>query len=431
MPSAATPAAPPAAPAASNPAIGSAPDWNAAPTNGSPGVDAPKLSGHDLLNNTTFDGGKYIPWTTSFTTPATGNGVLKDGQFCINVVAKGVNPWDAQTRHREMIIQKGHVYSIAFMAHATKPVQMKVKVGMSGPPYKEYWADTVDLTTHPQAFVGTFAMEDPDDATAELAFHFGGVMAGETQAPYAVCLDDVHLDDPKFVKGKKVEEAPIPNVLVNQTGYLPDLPKLATVKSASTAPLKWSLLKKGGAVVASGDSKPVGKDAASGEDVHVVDFSSVKTPGKGYTLKVGADVSHPFDIAAGRLPPHEVRRARVLLPQPIGHPDHDAVRGRQGADPAGRAPQRGAQHRRRRGPLPGRLGLRLQAERHRRLVRRRRPRQVRRQRRHLHLDAAEPVRARPAARDRRRLRRRQDEHPREEERRPTSWTRRAGSWSSC
>ncbi len=153
---AATPAAAaaPAAPPAAAPAVGSAPDWTAAPTNGSPGVDAPKLTGHELLNNTTFDGGKYIPWTTSFTTPGTGNGMIKDGQFCINVVNKGVNPWDAQTRHREMIIQKGHVYSIAFMAHATKPVQMKVKVGMSGPPYKEYWADTVDLTTHPQSFVG-------------------------------------------------------------------------------------------------------------------------------------------------------------------------------------------------------------------------------------------------------------------------------------
>ena len=39
-------------------------------------------------------------------------------------------------------------------------------------------------------------------------------------------------------------------------------------------------------------------DAASGDEVHVVDFSSVTAPGKGYTLKVGADTSHPFDIAA-------------------------------------------------------------------------------------------------------------------------------------
>ncbi|HEY7370735.1 MAG TPA: glycoside hydrolase family 9 protein [Polyangia bacterium] len=298
-----TPTTPAAAePAAAPPGsatVGTASDWNAQPTNGSPGVDAPKLSGHELLGNTTFEGGKYVPWTTSFTAPGAGSGFVKDGQFCVLVTNKGKDPWDAQMRHREMVIQKGHTYSLRYTAHATKPIQMKAKVGMSGPPYKEYWADTVDLTTHPQTFVGVFTMEEDDDPTAELAFHFGGPNAGETQPPYTVCFDDMHLDDPKFVKaaGAK-EEAPIPNVTVNQTGYLPGLPKLATVKSASTAPLKWELHKHGGGVVASGESKPFGKDAASGEDVHLVDFSSVTTPGKDYTLKVGNDTSHPFDIGA-------------------------------------------------------------------------------------------------------------------------------------
>jgi endoglucanase len=298
-----TPTAPAAAPppAAVPPGaavVSTASDWNAQPTNGSPGVDVPKLSGHELLGNTTFDGGKYIPWTTSFTVPGAGNGFVKDGKFCVLVTNKGNDPWDAQMRHREMVIQKGHVYSIRYTAQATKPIQMKAKVGMSGPPYKEYWADTVDLTTHPQTFVGVFTMEEDDDPTAELAFHFGGPNAGETQPPYTVCFDDMHLDDPKFVKEERKGEAPIPNVTVNQTGYLPAFPKIATVKSASTAPLKWELHNKAGAVVASGDSKPLGKDAASGEDVHVVDFSSVTAQGKDYTLKVGADVSHPFDIAA-------------------------------------------------------------------------------------------------------------------------------------
>jgi endoglucanase len=292
---AATPA--PAAPA--TPPSGSPADWTAPPTNGSPGIDAPKLSGNDLLNNSTFEGGKYIPWMTSFGAPGSGNASVKDGQFCVNVVNKGVNPWDAQARHREMVIQKGHTYSIAYMAHATKPVQVKVKVGMAGPPYKEYFADTVELTPHPQSFVGVFSMEENDDPTAELAFHFGGAMAGETAAPYIVCFDDIHLDDPKFVRGKKKEDVGIPNVLVNQTGYLPDLPKLATVKSTSTTPLKWQLEKQGGGVIASGETKPAGHDTASGEDVHIVDFSSVKAPGKGYVLKVGTDVSHPFDIDRG------------------------------------------------------------------------------------------------------------------------------------
>jgi endoglucanase len=294
---AAPPAAAPAAPAAPE-AVGTAADWNAPPTNGSPGVDVPKLSGNELLNNTDFQGGKYVPWTTSFTAPGAGTGYVKDGQFCVGVTNKGNDPWDAQMRHREMIIQKGHTYSIRWTAHSTKPVQVKAKVGMSGPPYKEYWSDTVDLTTHPQAFVGVFTMEEDEDPTAELAFHFGGVNAGETQAPYTVCFDDMHLDDPKFVKAKKAEEMPLRLVTVNQTGYLPALPKLATVKSASTTPLKWELMKKG-AAVAKGDTKPLGKDAASGEEVHLIDFSSVTTPGKDLTLKVGNDLSHPFDIDAG------------------------------------------------------------------------------------------------------------------------------------
>ena len=69
------------------------------------------------------------------------------------------------------------------MAHSTKPVQVKAKVGMAGPPYKEYWTDTVDLTTRPQTFVGVFTMEEDDDATAELAFHFGGPRRARRSRP--------------------------------------------------------------------------------------------------------------------------------------------------------------------------------------------------------------------------------------------------------
>ena len=84
-------AAPPASAArAAVPAVVSAAaDWNAPPTNGSPGVDVPKLSGNELLENTDFEGSKYVPWTTSFTAPGAGDGYVKDGQFCIVVTNKG------------------------------------------------------------------------------------------------------------------------------------------------------------------------------------------------------------------------------------------------------------------------------------------------------------------------------------------------------
>jgi endoglucanase len=291
-PNAAGGAAAPPAPAV----VSAAADWTAPPTNGSPGVEAPKLSGHDLLKNVDFATGKYVPWTTSFTAPGNGRAFVKDAQLCVEVTNKGRNPWDAQARHREMVIERGHTYSIQFMAHATRPTKMKAKIGMAGPPYKEYWTDTLDLTTRPQTFVGTFEMTAPDDPTAELAFHMGGDMAAEADAPFAVCLDDIHLDDPKFVAARAAESAPLAKVLVNQVGYFPRLPKLATIKSAATAPLEWKLRAASGAVVASGRTAVVGLDAAAGEKVHVADFSSVRAPGRGYVLAVGADESHPFAI---------------------------------------------------------------------------------------------------------------------------------------
>jgi endoglucanase len=298
-PAAPAPDRPSAAPSAPAPpaVVRDAADWTAAPTNGSPGLEVPKLSGHDLLPNADFASGKYVPWTTSFTVPGNGRASVDAGQFCVEVTNKGRNPWDAQARHREMVIERGHTYSIQLMAHATRPTKLRAKVGMAGPPYREYWTDTLDLTTHPQTFVGTFTMTAPDDPTAELALHMGGDLAAETETPFSICLDDIHLDDPRFVPAKVAEAAPVAKVLVNQVGYFPRLPKLATVKSAAPAPLPWKLRAAGGAVVASGRTSVVGLDAAAGEKVHVVDFSSVKTPGRGYVLAVGADESHPFAIA--------------------------------------------------------------------------------------------------------------------------------------
>ncbi len=239
-------------------------------------------------------------------------------------------------------------------------------------------------------------MESADDASTEFAFFFGGGLAGETAAPYTVCLDDIHLDDPQFVKSKTptADEAPVPNVLVNQTGYLAELPKLAVVKTSSKNPLKWELHKKGGAIVASGDTKPFGKDAASGDDVQIVDFSIWKTPGKDYTLWVCERRQPPVRYRQGRLQEAEVRRARLLLSDPQRHRDQDAVRRRQAVDASGRARRRRAEPGGQERPLPQGFRLRLQAGRHRRLVRRGRSGEVRRQRRHRGLDADEPVRAR-------------------------------------
>jgi endoglucanase len=85
-------------------------------------------------------------------------------------------------------------------------------------------------------------------------------------------------------------------VRVNQVGYLPDLPKVATVATAGDAPLGWQLVDAAGKVRASGQTRPFGDDRSSGERVQQIDFSSVKRPGEGFKLRVGTDESVPFAI---------------------------------------------------------------------------------------------------------------------------------------
>jgi endoglucanase len=88
-------------------------------------------------------------------------------------------------------------------------------------------------------------------------------------------------------------------VLVNQVGYFPGLSKLAILRSDSEQPLDWQLLAGDGRKAAFGKTQPAGNDAASGDRVHIIDFSPIKALGKGYVLAVGADRSRPFEIGAG------------------------------------------------------------------------------------------------------------------------------------
>ncbi len=81
---------------------------------------------------------------------------------------------------------------------------------------------------------------------------------------------------------------------MNQVGYLPALAKIAIVKNPAATP--WALLNAKGESVASGVTIPFGDDHDSGEKVSAADFTGTTQVGTGYTIKVGNDVSHPFDI---------------------------------------------------------------------------------------------------------------------------------------
>lgn len=257
-------------------------------------ADANPQKEHSLIKNIDFNDGTSLPWTLSFSDPAKGYAAVENGAYCLHVENKGVNKWDAQVRHREMVIQKGHTYSLTFKIWGDQKTRASVKVGMVGPPYREYWVHVIPIDTQPTTITDKFTMNYDDDPTAEFTFHYGGAMA-LAREPFVICIDDVILSDTQFVPPPKEQRAALPKVAVNQVGYFPHGSKIAAYSNTATSPFKWELLD-GGQVVSSGSTVPFGLDSAAGESVHVIDFSSYTKPGKGLSLRVGNDVSPPIEI---------------------------------------------------------------------------------------------------------------------------------------
>lgn len=284
--------------AACGPATGEGPGAESVPQPGSGGGHAPQVApqgGNNLLKNSTFEDGTSLPWTTSFSAPAEGKASVQKGTFCLDIKNNGTNAWDAQVRHREMVIRKGHTYTVKFKAYSSRPTKVRPKVGMAGPPYAEYWSSTISLTEKPQVFQGAFLMNRDDDPTAELAFHMGGGLAS-AGGDLRVCLDDIHLDDPEFTPPPKPPEIKHPGVRVNQVGYFPSLTKKAIIKNVATQPLAWELVGEGGGSVLSGKTTVFGDDPMAGEHVHQADFSAFVKPGERFVLKVEGEGSYPFDV---------------------------------------------------------------------------------------------------------------------------------------
>jgi endoglucanase len=256
----------------------------------------PPPPGGNLLKASTFEDGRSLPWMASFSAPAVGESKVENGAYCIDVTHAGTNRWDAQIRHREMVIQNGHTYTVQFRAWATAETRMYPKVGMSGPPYQEYFGKLITVGTTPQVYQAQFKADKADDPTAEFAFHVGGSLA--KAVPLKVCFDDMYLSDTQFTPPPSESSVALPGIRVNQHGYLPQQPKLATLVSDSPTPVKWQLTDAEGKTLAEGESKVRGADAHSGDNVHIIDFGSFTGRGKGLVLKAGDVVSDAFDVDA-------------------------------------------------------------------------------------------------------------------------------------
>ena len=88
----------------------------------------------------------------------------------------------------------------------------------------------------------------------------------------------------------------LPQVRVNQVGYLPGFAKIATVATAGDGAARLGADRSRRQGPRDREDPAVREDRSSGEQVQQIDFSSVTTPGKGWKLRVGKAESFPFAI---------------------------------------------------------------------------------------------------------------------------------------
>jgi endoglucanase len=258
------------------------------------------VSQNELIRNNTFDDGVGLPWHICETYPADADFEIKDGKYYVTINNKGTDRWDVQFRHRKLVIEQGHTYTVKFTVTATKNCQIYPKIGDQSEPYNEYWHygqwEKIQLTANqPLTISQTFTMNSATAKTCEFAFHLGGDCA-TSSLPYTISFDNIYLTDPQFPGYEADEPEPTNAVRVNQVGYFPNFEKKATLVSDATQPVAWKLINSGGQEVASGETEPLGMQSASGDNCHLIDFSSFTTPGKGYILKADGAESMEFDI---------------------------------------------------------------------------------------------------------------------------------------
>jgi endoglucanase len=248
--------------------------------------------GGELLKRSSFGDGKSVPWLPFFDPPAAGEGLAKDGAYCLRIDRLGSHQWDVQFRHREMTIAKEHRYSLRFKAWSDKPIGIRAKIGMSGAPYTDYWHGDYDLSPTPTEYVDEFTSYEEDDPTAEFAFHLNDDQA---KVPVTVCFDDLHLTDPAFKPEVSAATAKPPAIRVNQLGFLPSAKKRATwvlegadaeAKAKQAAP--FDVVDAAGTVLFSGTTEPFGRDSTSGRYVQRLDFTALTTQGKDLKLRIVA-----------------------------------------------------------------------------------------------------------------------------------------------
>ena len=323
--------------------------------------------GFERVLNGTFAAGK-APWWSSGNTPsqvdAAGSAPMSP--------AGTVNPWDSMIGQNDIPLEAGQPYTLRFTASATSNVTVRAALALAVKPNTSMFTKAVTIGTTAKTFVLS------DVATIATLSGQLGFQLGANGGAVTFCVDDVSLTGGAIPPGGGHDYGS--PVRVNQLGYLPSGPKQASiVDNARPTPVRGS-----SRIPTAGPSPPVdtkvqGDDASPATTSHrrLLDVPPQRPwlhPGRRLLGSANRSTSRrtcTTRCAGIRWSTSTTHRSGTPI---------DADLRRRGLCPARRPHRRRPEQGRHARAMPA-GHLRLQPRCGRRLVRRRRPGQVRRQRR--------------------------------------------------
>jgi endoglucanase len=214
----------------------------------------------------------------------------RPGSLCGQVAGGAAQPWDAILGFNGLSLSKGERYRLSITVSGDPGGPMRALAQKAEEPWTAEGEITRRVGDGQQTLTEDFTAAGTH-ASAQLVFQLGG-----SDTPWRFCLQAASLQSGQEPDAGASSGA-LSAIRVNQFAYFPGGPKHATLVRKDRARVEWRMIAASGETVASGFSRPEGRNPSSGLDVHIIDFSGMRTPGDGYRLVVGDDVSPPFSVS--------------------------------------------------------------------------------------------------------------------------------------
>lgn len=223
-------------------------------------------------------------------------GAVQNGFLCVTVPANTAANASFLKTTNNFTEVKNDIYYLNFTAYASRAVNLWLNTQGSDPsaggaPVNPNLNTTQSpLTTSPHAFTFPYSPANQGDNTTLSIFLGGSSVTTE------ICFANISIHR---INRLPYSQDSGPAIKVNQLGYLPDGPKVATLFTQSKSAVNWTLEDIAGVAVATGMSTPFGNDTASGKNTHTIDFSGFSQEGSGFVLITNSGAaSYPFSISA-------------------------------------------------------------------------------------------------------------------------------------